>query len=518
MLAQNGFIFRIFQAITISLLLFLPRKAECQETILDSLFTFSAGTVKTGDALDIITRRTGYNFTYDSRIIDKDRLAVMNFRETRLSVILDSIIRDPAITYSVIEKFIILSPGEAARTLAGDSIPFTKIKYITGMVTDEATSEPLPFATVALKNRGRGTVTNNNGQFGLKITPDQLDDTLAVSYLGYVRNELPVRQALHPDLVFSMKREFIPIQEIIIRNHIPQDIIDRAVTSIRHNYSEEPVYMTGFYREGVLKKRELQNYSEAVVRIYKSAYTGATLGDQLKILKSRKIENAKLSDTLAIRLKAGMGTCFKLDGIKNSFDFLEKKNMQDYKYRLNDIVTWEDESAYEIEFEQREDIDQPLYKGVVYINTSDYAVLDAEFELNQALLYRLKDSFISNSSRGFRTRPVSVKYSVSYRKINGVYYLNHVRGDMVFSSKQRRKLFSSQFTVFFELAITDVDTKNVKRFEREEVAPIHSVISRTITNYDPDFWGSQDFLRPEDNLLKALKDMKVKLQEFSGGR
>ena len=69
--------------------------------------------------------------------------------------------------------------------------------------------------------------------------------------------------------------------------------------------------------------------------------------------------------------------------------------------------------------------------------------------------------------------------------------------------------------VFFELAITDIDLKNVKRFEREELAPIHSVFSKTITNYDPDFWGNQDFLRPEDNLLQALKNMKVKLQEFS---
>ena len=76
-------------------------------------------------------------------------------------------------------------------------------------------------------------------------------------------------------------------------------------------------------------------------------------------------------------------------------------------------------------------------------------------------------------------------------------------------------MFNTQFLVFFELAITDVDLKNVNRFEREELAPIHSVFSRTITNYDPDFWGNQDFLKPEDNLLKALKNMKVRLQEFT---
>ena len=45
--------------------------------------------------------------------------------------------------------------------------------------------EPLPFATIALKNKGKGTVSNNNGEFGLKITPDLFNDTLSVSYLGY---------------------------------------------------------------------------------------------------------------------------------------------------------------------------------------------------------------------------------------------------------------------------------------------------------------------------------------------
>jgi hypothetical protein len=252
-----------------------------------------------------------------------------------------------------------------------------------------------------------------------------------------------------------------------------------------------------------------------VVQIYKSSYGPTVLGDQMKIYKSRKIENVKRSDTLAVRLKAGLSTCLELDGMKHLFDFLSRESMPDYRYRLTDIVTYDDETAYEIEFEQREDIDQPLYKGVIYINTADFALLHAEFELNQVLIHRMKESFIYNSTKGFNTWPVSVKYSVSYRKINDIYFLNHVRGDMIFSSKKKKKLFSTQFLVFFELAVTDIDKKDVRRFDREELAPIHSVFSRTITNYDPDFWGDQDFLRPEDNLMKALINMKVRLQEFS---
>jgi hypothetical protein len=273
--------------------------------------------------------------------------------------------------------------------------------------------------------------------------------------------------------------------------------------------------MTGFYREGVLKKNQLQTYSEAILQIYKSAYTGTLLGDQIKVYKSRKIENTNRTDTLTVRLKAGLSTCLTLDGVKNIFDFLTQGSIPDYSYRMTDIVTYDDETAYAIEFEQREDVDMPLYKGTIYINTADYGILHADFELNQSLIHKMKDSFISNSTRGYNTWPVSVKYSVSYRKMNDRYFLNHVRGDLVFSSNQKKILFQTQFRVFFELAITESELNNVSRFDREELAPIHSIFSKTITNYDPLFWGNQDFLRPEDNLLQSLKNMNVRLQEFS---
>jgi hypothetical protein len=511
----NGNISLKFLAIALFFLLILPQRAECQQSILDSTFTFRAGTVNTGNALEIISLKTGYNFTYDSRLIDQEKKTVMTFRDTKLSVILDSLLKNDSLVFSVIDRYIIISHAEGHPPLLSDSTASEKVKYITGKIIDNETSEPLPFATIALKNKGKGTVTNNNGNFGLKITSDFFKDTLSVSFLGYLGREIPVKKAFGNNLTISMKREFISIPEIIIKNQNPQEIISRALKLIPKNYGNTPALMTGFYREGVLKKYELQTYSEAILQIYKSAYSGTLYGDQIKIYKSRKIENTDRSDTLAIRLKAGLSTCLDLDGAKNIFDFLAGENMSDYTYRMTDIVTYDDESAYAIEFEQRENVDLPLFQGTIYINTIDYGILNAEFEINPKLIHEMKDSFISTTSHGFNTWPASVKYSVSYRKMNNRYFLNHVRGDLIFTSSQKRKLFNTQFKVFFELAITEVDLSNVTRFDREELAPIHSIFSKTIKNYDPLFWGNQDFLRPEDNLLKALKNMNVNLQEFS---
>ncbi len=512
MFSLNGYI--KYQAIILFLLLFLPRELFCQRSILDSTFTFKAGNVKTDNALEIITRQTGFNFTYDSRLIDAEKKVNLTFRNTRLSDILAYILQNDSLVFSIIDKYIIISKAAQPAPILPDSL-FREAKPVTGIIIDEETKDPLPFATVALKNKGRGTVSNINGEFGLNITPDLSSDTLSVSYLGYYGREIPVNQVFGSNIKISMKREYISIPEIIIRNQIPQEIILKTRRAVSSNYGDTPAMMTGFYREGILRKNELQTYSEAVLRIYKSSYSGTILGDQIKVYKSRKIENIDRRDTLAIRLKAGLSTCLELDGVKNTFDFISPESMDDYNYRITDIVTYDDETAYAIQFEQKQTVELPLFKGTIYINTSDFGIYNVEFEINPLLINKLKESFVSSSSKGFNTWPVSVKYSVGYRKSNNRYFLNHVRGDLVFTSKQRKKLFNTQFKVFFELAITDAELDNVKRFDREELAPIHSIFSKTITNYDPNFWKDQDFLRPEENLLEAIKNMKVRLLEFS---
>jgi len=75
----------------------------------------------------------------------------------------------------------------------------------------------------------------------------------------------------------------------------------------------------------------------------------------------------------------------------------------------------------------------------------------------------------------------------------------------VFTSKKKKILQQPVLMFSLRLAITGMDIMNVNRFEREELAPVYSVFSKTITSYDFQFWKNQDFLKPEDNLLQALK-------------
>lgn len=501
----------------IAALLLLPLQLFPQDNILEREIRLPGNSIRVSKALHEVSSLTGYLFTYDSRIISSGRTFSLPSYDMSLRELLDSVSDDPDVRVSVIGKHIILYREAAVPTDTGQEYDATpSVIFISGRVTDAGTAEPLPYATVGISRRGRGTVTNFNGDFILRLSRQFLNDTLSVSYVGYVNRLIPVRSLPGNILTISMERDYIPIPEIIIRAQDPHLIIRKIISSVASNYGTTPALLTGFYREGVYRKKEPQVYSEAVVQIYKSPYARSLQNDQIKVLRSRKIESLEVKDTLAVRLKAGLGATLTLDVMKNLFDFLDPASFDSYEYHLTDIVTVDDQSAFVVSFRQREGITEPLLEGDIYINVDNYAVVLADFEINPLYVDQTATSYISRLPRSYSMRPEYVRYRVRYRNVNDRYFMSHVRGDLGFIARGKKRLFNSRFNIFFELAVTDLRTTGVTRFDRDELAPAYSVFSNTIRGYDPDFWKGFDFLKPEEDLVEALQRLKIRLGEFGG--
>jgi hypothetical protein len=194
MSSSSDHIIRRLSGIVFLLFLFCSPVSFGQVNILDTEFSFSAGTVKTGNALNIISRETGFYFTYDSRLIDTEKKTEMSFTKTKLSAILDSLLKNNSLHYSVINKYIIIFKANPV-AITTPAEPEWQIKDISGTITDSETGEPLSFAAIGIMSKGKGTVTNNNGEFGMKITRDCINDSLKVSYLGYFNRQIPVKQS-----------------------------------------------------------------------------------------------------------------------------------------------------------------------------------------------------------------------------------------------------------------------------------------------------------------------------------
>jgi hypothetical protein len=65
---------------------------------------------------------------------------------------------------------------------------------ISGRVTDAKTGQALPFVNIGVVGKALGTVSNEQGQYGLAYQESLAGDTVRVSYLGYQPRLLTLRQ------------------------------------------------------------------------------------------------------------------------------------------------------------------------------------------------------------------------------------------------------------------------------------------------------------------------------------
>ena len=488
---------------------------QAQDNVLNTLISCKLSNASISTVLKSLSRKTGYHFTYDTDLVEPEKQTSVRTDNLPLRSILDTIFHDKLLNYSVIDNHIIIYRS------VNDSTPLLReegrdpVYTLSGIITDADSGQPLPYASVGVESKGKGTISNYEGEYTLNLTRNFLDDTLVVSYLGFYNRKIPVSQTINSHLNISLTRLYIPIPEVLIRNREPLELISNVKKMIPENYGDTPAQMTAFYRESVSKRNKLLTYSEAVLKMYKSSYAATLFNDQIKIYKSRKINNLDQSDTLTFKLRSGLDGCLILDGVKNTFDFLKIESFFDYNYRMTDIINIGDEAAFVIEFEQKEHLDDiALPKGTIYINTSNYGIHEVDFEINEDYIHKLERSYIEQAARGFNVKIRSAKYRVNYRYINNRYYLNHVRGDLEFYARKNNRLFGNTYTIFFEMSITEIDTVNVKRLAREERAPRHSIFSESINSYDRQFWGTDNYVRPEESIKEALSRINARMSEY----
>ncbi|MHC1703031.1 MAG: carboxypeptidase-like regulatory domain-containing protein [Tenuifilaceae bacterium] len=468
------------------------------------------------EILNQITDITGYFFIYDSKILNSDKKISIYSDGKTLKEILSEILSNPSLDFKVIEKHILIFVQRVNKEPVPISVKADTIKYITlkGQVLDKQTSNPLSYVTVGIIENNIGTVSNFDGFFSLKIPSSFVNSTIIVSHLGYKSQKIPAELLLSQKVDIFLETDYISLQEVIIHNIDPLSVVKKAYKNRSNNYSQEPIYITSFYREGVIKDDKYINYSEAVLKIFKSSYSKSPESDQIKLLKSRKIINVDQTDTLILKIRSGIKSCLTLDLAKSIPDFFDPEYIDSYNYSRVDIVSIDSRNAYAIAFEQKETEKEALFKGILYIDMNNFALVRAEFEVNPKHIRNADDLFIVKRSRKFTARPEKIGYTVNYNLWNGKYYINHIRGDLNIKFKKRYRFFYNDFHAFLEIASCQIDTLNVVKFSKDEVLKTNSVFLDTKYVYDESFWGTYNTIVPEEKLSEALSRINSKIEEI----
>lgn len=134
-----------------------------------------------------ISQQTGYSFFINHKLLKDAGTVSLSLKDATITEALQACLKGQELTYTIIDKTVILKAKETTNSPLLNSIPPSHL--LTGSVIDSANRTPLSGVTIQVRETTTGTTTDANGNFSLQV-PD--DAVLIVSFLGYEHKEIPV--------------------------------------------------------------------------------------------------------------------------------------------------------------------------------------------------------------------------------------------------------------------------------------------------------------------------------------
>lgn len=167
--------------------------------------------------IDRIMADTRYKFSFSKEDLQQIPARDYAFENTPIEQVMDRLTEDTPLSWSFVNGTIVIARKKVP---AKGPAP---IVTISGIVRD-AEGRPLAGATVLVKGQSKGTTTNGQGQFQLRV---QQGSVLAVSFLGLETKEL----AVHNQDKFDIRLEpgSVAVEEVVVRTGY-QTIVKEKMT------------------------------------------------------------------------------------------------------------------------------------------------------------------------------------------------------------------------------------------------------------------------------------------------
>ncbi|MGB5692061.1 MAG: carboxypeptidase-like regulatory domain-containing protein [Flavobacteriaceae bacterium] len=398
-----------------------------------------------------------------------------------------------------------------AQDIPKQEMSFTQYK---GEVLDSQTNNPLVFANIALEGTNISTVTNTEGEFLLKVPENTSDGNVLVSFLGYKTKIIPLNQMRAKNNRVQLDVSVTELAEVnVIIPKSAERLVRETLDRKGENYFNDATLMTAFYRETIKKRRRNVSLSEAVVNIYKTPYTSAKR-DAVKLFKARKSTDYSKLDTVALKLQGGPFNALFVDIMKYPEYIFSSDRISDYRFTFDRSTRINDKLIYVVNFEQRPEIAEPLYKGKLFIDADKKILTSAIYALNITDKYMASKMFVRKKPRNAQVFPNEVAYRVDYREKDGRWYYGYSNVLLEFKVDWDRRLFNSVYSMTAEMAVTDWEKNTSGDFpkNKERIKSTIIMSDEAIGFSDPDFWGEYNIIEPEKSIESAIKKIQRQLK------
>ncbi len=385
-------------------------------------------------------------------------------------------------------------------------------KAYYGKVVDSKTSKALPFATIEALGSNAATVTNIDGEFIIKIERKSDVSQVKIAYIGFQNKILELDKLSDKgSYTVMLEQTAIQLKQVTIRPKDAMELIADVLANIRANYSDQPMMMRGFYRETIQRGRNYVSISEAIIDVYKGSYLNEYQVDQVKLFKGRKSADVERMDTVLFKVQGGPNTTILMDVVKNPYILLSDEYREIYDFRLSDVITIDNRLHYVISFNQKEYVDDPYYKGRLYIEMDRLAISEAEFELNVENQDKAARLFIQRKPMGMSIIPERAAYRAKYTIEDDRWYFTYARAEVKFKVNWKKKFFNTTYSTMSELAITDRTYDGIEKFAGRERFKSNDILNEKVyIFFDQGFWEGYNVIEPDQSIESAIRKLNKK--------
>lgn len=201
----------------------------------------------------------------------------------------------------------------------------------------------------------------------------------------------------------------------------------------------------------------------------------------------------------------------------SDLNFINKNNR--YLFKMIDFTYWGDDAVYILDFEPKRGAD---YKGRLYINADDFAIMRLDYENVKSL-------------RTFNLLGISLDQYLDKGKMifskneDGFYYLRYLEEEMgakvgikrplkIIELNKRVKGRNKQNELHLKLDMASsginkhelilFDTEDITEQEFNSIKENNTVLPTYMPNYDPEFWKGYNILEPN----QAIKDFTAQVE------
>ncbi len=487
----------IRSCLVLPILLLLCLKMQAQESmsLLDRRITCQIDSATAEQILEIIVNENDLFFSYNPDILPKER-STIHLRNVPLGDLLRKVLHEDEYRVEIIDNQVIITLKE-----------ISPIKF-SGTITDSRDDSPVPYASLSISGESIGTMTNIDGQYDFIIPWRYRDKLISVRCLGYQTHEL-TQTELKENSTIQIEPVTIRLREIKVKPVNVAEVLAKFRNDIEKNYELSAQLMITFYRETIKRDDQYIGVWEAVMEMLKSPYTSEGI-DRVRFLKGRKSNFNKSFKDISLKIQGGPWYITRLDIVRNPETFLDPKFENLYRYKFEQPVMYNGRVTWVISFSRKEDVDYPCYYGRILIDADSYALVNAEFGLDKKSLKMNGDTFIKKEPFGFTTRPEGAEYTVSYRMVEGRWQFYSARTDVIFKVKQNKENFKTEYRSISDILVTQQYTfPRRARFGPDGLFRADDIFADIIGPYDPEFWGNYNVIKPDEDLSKALRDVKI---------